>query len=213
MMSDGNGLYYMRARFYSPEIRRFVNRDVLLGDVGDGQSLNRFAFVTGRPVSFVDPFGLSGVFADRAFFEWIGVYFIGRQTEADVQDEIADMVEQGLLPRQQRNSARDAVRHCTAACTLTTKIGRANAETAQNVWEFLGDMYNTTAQDKFMDYHNNGCGFDFAETGATSLKNCANSCMNALNNGTLIRQMDLGDPFWTIFGQRVMERLYLRRER
>ena len=60
VMSDGNGLYYMRARFYSPEIRRFVNQDVLLGSVFEGQTLNRYAFVTGRPVSFVDPFGLSG---------------------------------------------------------------------------------------------------------------------------------------------------------
>jgi len=56
-MSDGNGLYYMRARFYSPEIRRFVNQDILLGKVSEGQTLNRYAFVTGRPVSFVDPFG------------------------------------------------------------------------------------------------------------------------------------------------------------
>jgi RHS repeat-associated protein len=59
VMTDSNGLYYMRARFYSPEMRRFVNQDILLGGIGDGQSLNRYAYVTGRPVSFVDPFGLS----------------------------------------------------------------------------------------------------------------------------------------------------------
>jgi RHS repeat-associated protein len=58
VMTDASGLYYMRARYYSSEIRRFVNQDVLLGNVGDGQSLNRYAFVTGNPVSFVDPFGL-----------------------------------------------------------------------------------------------------------------------------------------------------------
>ncbi len=67
VMTDGNGLYYMRARFYSPEIRRFVNQDVLLGSIGDGQSLNRFAFVTGRPVSFVDPFGLELGYVDPVF--------------------------------------------------------------------------------------------------------------------------------------------------
>ena len=61
VMSDDNGLYYMRARFYSPEIRRFVNQDILLGDVFEGQSLNRFGFVTGQPVNLVDPFGLDGV--------------------------------------------------------------------------------------------------------------------------------------------------------
>jgi RHS repeat-associated protein len=59
VMTDSNGLYYMRARFYSPEMRRFVNQDVLLGNIKEGQTLNRYAYVTGRPVSFVDPFGLS----------------------------------------------------------------------------------------------------------------------------------------------------------
>jgi RHS repeat-associated protein len=61
VMTDDSGLYHMRARFYSPEIRRFVNQDILLGGVADGQSLNRYAYVTGRPVSFVDPFGLEGL--------------------------------------------------------------------------------------------------------------------------------------------------------
>ncbi len=59
VMTDDNGLYYMRARFYSPLARRFVNQDVLLGSVDDAQSLNRYAYVTGQPVSFVDPFGLA----------------------------------------------------------------------------------------------------------------------------------------------------------
>jgi RHS repeat-associated protein len=58
VMTDSNGLYYMRARFYSPEIRRFVNQDILLGKITDGQSLNRYAYVTGNPVSFIDPEGL-----------------------------------------------------------------------------------------------------------------------------------------------------------
>jgi len=59
VMTDSNGLYYMRARFYSPEIRRFVNQDILLGDIVEGQTLNRYAFVTGQPVSYIDPFGLA----------------------------------------------------------------------------------------------------------------------------------------------------------
>jgi RHS repeat-associated protein len=57
-MADGNGLYFMRARFYSPDIKRFVNMDVLVGSVGVGQSLNRFAYVRGDPVKYTDPFGL-----------------------------------------------------------------------------------------------------------------------------------------------------------
>jgi RHS repeat-associated protein len=57
-LTDGNGLYYMRARFYSPEIKRFVNMDVLLGNLSEGQTLNRFGFVMGNPISFIDPSGL-----------------------------------------------------------------------------------------------------------------------------------------------------------
>ena len=58
VMTDGNGLYSMRARFYSPLMKRFVNRDVVAGNVVEGQTLNRFVFVTGRPVNFADPWGL-----------------------------------------------------------------------------------------------------------------------------------------------------------
>ncbi|HIE02252.1 MAG TPA: hypothetical protein EYP59_18550 [Thiotrichaceae bacterium] len=59
VMTDDTGLYYMRARYYNPEIRRFVNQDpLMLGFVAEGQTLNRYAYVTGEPVSYVDPFGL-----------------------------------------------------------------------------------------------------------------------------------------------------------
>jgi RHS repeat-associated protein len=64
VMMDVSGLYYMRARYYSPEVRRFVNQDILLGSIAEGQTLNRYAYVTGQPVSYVDPFGLTSVWAD-----------------------------------------------------------------------------------------------------------------------------------------------------
>ncbi|MGC7846925.1 RHS repeat-associated core domain-containing protein [Desulforudis sp. 1088] len=59
VMTDANGLYYMRARYYDPEIRRFVNKDVLVGSIEKAQSLNRYAYVNGQPVSQVDPLGES----------------------------------------------------------------------------------------------------------------------------------------------------------
>jgi RHS repeat-associated protein len=59
VQTDANGLYYMRARYYNPEIKRFINQDFLLGDITGSQSLNRFAYVNGNPVSYVDPFGLA----------------------------------------------------------------------------------------------------------------------------------------------------------
>ncbi|MDE6435156.1 MAG: RHS repeat-associated core domain-containing protein [Lachnospiraceae bacterium] len=56
--TDGNGLYYMRARYYNVDIKRFVNQDVLTGTLERISSLNRYAYVEGNPVSFLDPFGL-----------------------------------------------------------------------------------------------------------------------------------------------------------
>lgn len=48
------------AQDYSPQIKRFVNEDTVLGGIVQGQSLNRFAYVNGNPVSMVDPLGLCG---------------------------------------------------------------------------------------------------------------------------------------------------------
>lgn len=57
--TDPNGLYYMRARYYSPVLRRFLNQDVPLGEIGNPGTLNRFAYANGNPISLVDPFGLA----------------------------------------------------------------------------------------------------------------------------------------------------------
>ena len=57
--TDSNGLYYMRARYYNVEIKRFINQDVLLGVLERVSSLNRYAYVEGNPISYLDPFGLA----------------------------------------------------------------------------------------------------------------------------------------------------------
>ncbi len=58
MYEDDTGLIYMRARYYSPEIRRFVNADKLHGDISNALSLNRYSFCNGDPANGVDPMGL-----------------------------------------------------------------------------------------------------------------------------------------------------------
>lgn len=54
-----NGLIYMRARYYSPELRRFINADIIAGEISNAITLNRYAYANGNPVSNIDPFGLS----------------------------------------------------------------------------------------------------------------------------------------------------------
>ena len=58
VITDDNGLIYMRARYYSPAMKRFINADVLAGDISNVVTLNRYAYANGNPVSLVDPLGL-----------------------------------------------------------------------------------------------------------------------------------------------------------
>ena len=64
--TDDNGLYYMRARYYNSEIKRFINQDVVIGSITDSPTLNRYAYVNGNPISLNDPFGLSPL------LNWLG---------------------------------------------------------------------------------------------------------------------------------------------
>lgn len=49
----------MRSRYYSTDIKRFINRDVVRGSLTNSRSLNRYCYVQGNPVSCADPFGMS----------------------------------------------------------------------------------------------------------------------------------------------------------
>lgn len=69
--TENNGLYYMNSRYYNPLIKRFINRDVVNGSISNSQSLNKYAYVQGNPVSMVDPFGtspMSGLFSGGGLF-------------------------------------------------------------------------------------------------------------------------------------------------
>ena len=59
VMTDENGLVYMRARYYNPTLKRFINADVVAGSITNAITLNRYAYANGNPVSNIDPFGLS----------------------------------------------------------------------------------------------------------------------------------------------------------
>jgi RHS repeat-associated protein len=51
------GLFYAKARFYDPEIGRFLSQDSFLGDVNEPPSLHRYFYANDNPLLFVDPTG------------------------------------------------------------------------------------------------------------------------------------------------------------
>jgi RHS repeat-associated protein len=56
---DASQLYYFGARYYDPEIGRFITRDPYRGELDDPQSQNRYAYSLNNPLRFKDTWGLS----------------------------------------------------------------------------------------------------------------------------------------------------------
>ncbi|MDR3150772.1 MAG: RHS repeat-associated core domain-containing protein [Candidatus Peribacteria bacterium] len=48
------GLYYFNARYYSPELGRFISRD----PIGIADDVNLYVYVGNNPLKWVDPSGL-----------------------------------------------------------------------------------------------------------------------------------------------------------
>ena len=54
--NDSNGLYFYRARYYDPVLKRFISED----PIGLSGGINSHAYVEGNPISTTDPTGLIG---------------------------------------------------------------------------------------------------------------------------------------------------------
>jgi RHS repeat-associated protein len=60
-VDDGvaTGLMYFKSRFYDPTIGRFLTADTVVPDPYNSQAFNRYMYVAGNPISYVDPTGNS----------------------------------------------------------------------------------------------------------------------------------------------------------
>ena len=52
--NDGTGLFYYRARYYSPTLQSFISED----PIGVAGGINLYGYVEGNPLNYVDPLGL-----------------------------------------------------------------------------------------------------------------------------------------------------------
>ncbi len=70
------GLYYLRARYYNPDIKRFLTIDPDTGDQRDPQSGNLYSYCGNNPIIKVDPTGEWGWLvwaAAQAALDWVWV--------------------------------------------------------------------------------------------------------------------------------------------
>jgi len=77
VQTDSNGLYFHRARYYHPALRRWLNAD----PIGLAGGVNLYGYVGNSPICFVDPLGLfMGTALDSG--EWFGAVGSGALTGA-----------------------------------------------------------------------------------------------------------------------------------
>jgi RHS repeat-associated protein len=54
---DSNELYYYGARYYDPELCRFIQADTIIPSPGNSQSFNRYSYCDNNPINYTDPTG------------------------------------------------------------------------------------------------------------------------------------------------------------
>ena len=57
ILDEDTGLYYYNARYYDPELGRFIQADSIVPSAGDPQTLNRYSYVNNNPLKYTDPSG------------------------------------------------------------------------------------------------------------------------------------------------------------
>ena len=84
-------LYYVRARYYDPQLGRFLSVDARWADWSDPLSLNRYAYVRNSPTRYIDPSGAS-IFPSQADI-WTAWELTAAQWN-DIQGRV--MTQEGL---------------------------------------------------------------------------------------------------------------------
>ncbi|MGE5371936.1 MAG: RHS repeat-associated core domain-containing protein [Solirubrobacterales bacterium] len=82
------GLYYLRARYYNPQLGRFLNKDTYEGDITNPMSLNLYAYCGNNPLKYVDPTGHWGI--DVHYFRTEEI-----MKEMGISEDYAEAVAQG----------------------------------------------------------------------------------------------------------------------
>ena len=171
IQTEINGLLYMRTRYYNPEVKRFINQDTVLGSITNSQSLNRYAYVQGNPISLVDPFGMSpengknaightlldfmglipgiGFVFDAANSAWYvaeGNYTMAALAAFAAIPGLGDLASAGKLATKGAKAAE--------LCKIIKKLGYV-AKVAENVGEFA-----INANNAYKDIKENTVGID-----------------------------------------------------
>ena len=93
------GLYYFRARWYDPDVGRWLSKD----PIGISGGLNQYVFCRSNPVNLIDPFGLSFRWHGR----WGGPGWAAGQWKSESELTPSDLDVEPTDPRDQAYQNHD----------------------------------------------------------------------------------------------------------
>lgn len=91
---DASGLYYYGARYYDPEIGRFLTRDTLYGEIKAPQTLNRYVYCLNNPLKYIDPTGNESDDPQKAVED---IFERLKNISPEISAEIQEKVDSGEL--------------------------------------------------------------------------------------------------------------------
>jgi RHS repeat-associated protein len=132
-------LYYLRTRFYSPKVARFITSDSYQGRHGDPMSLNLYTYVRNNPMTLIDPTGLAdsvvvmihGILADSHTFDKMADYITSHDDsfndfgELFIKNDSAVIITQDQLDQIKNTPGNVIVR-----LTYENRVNRLETDTA-----------------------------------------------------------------------------------
>lgn len=171
VMDDGNGLLFMRSRYYAPELMRFVQRDPRRGgSLMSPISLHPYAFVNCDPILGVDPNGEFGFFGAVA----------GAVANVTIK-AIIDIVEDGELDESWQSYAGAAVEGAIIGATGGAGVGLGTVVAGAAIGDFTEQVLEGKTSPATYDFTQTlvkaGTAAAFNAAGGKLLKSKANKLL------------------------------------
>ena len=145
VMDEGNGLTYIRARYFTPDLGRFITKDPLSGTDGDGQSLNRYVYALNNPIILSDYDGRSPTLATAGLGALIGgtTGLIATAAGDAIRSAIHMNIEISSSSEYAQNIVGGTVGGFVTGLTLNPVLGGASGSYASESWRELLKGYET----------------------------------------------------------------------
>jgi RHS repeat-associated protein len=121
-MVDSTGLYYYNARYYDPQIGRFISADTVIQNPATPQCLNRYSYCLNNPLKYTDPSGhvneIDGwdVRVLDAIFDNPQIYLVF----PDLWESMQNVVDEYLVYRELREDERVLIERTENSDTIWT---------------------------------------------------------------------------------------------